>query len=810
MPTDLRHAARLFARRPWFTATVVATLALGIGANAAIFSLVRAVLLRPLPYHEPDRLVFGWTASTGEPLAHNRHGILTGTQAIEWSRRAATLESIAFIDSWSNNLAPQMDLLQSEGAERLRGAFVTPNFFELLGVRAAVGRTFASTDEHSANSLVVISDAFWRSRLGADPSVVGRPIDLVSGRVTRAPRRSIVAGVLPPGFRFTYPLETEVWAVLPWASVRPSRILQYQMIARLRTGVGPGQAQAELTPILQEVVRSYGGSEESVRTRAALVESLPVHVSAGARPGMLLLAAGAGVVMLIACVNIALLLLALIVDRRREMAVRGAIGGTRARIARQLLTESALLSGSGAVLGVILAFSLMPTLRALVPPIIPRADEIAVDGYVLAFAAGSAVVVALACGLAPVWHAHVRDVQAALKQSSASTTGDRSVGLWRSSIVVTQVSVVFSLLVAASLLLNSYWRMQLVDLGFDGRGLLTMEMRLLSSKYHDAGRRAEFQRLVLERIRALPGVQQASMTSAVPMRGVDFVMSVRPVGGTDHRPANMRPVDPAYFSLMRIRLVSGRLFTERDDDRAQRVAIVSASYAESLFGGESPLGKRLDFGADQPEIVGIVADVRHVAVTERPLPALYLPRAQRPNELICLLVRPDPGSHNVAAAVRAAVHSVDPDQPVEKITTLDRVLRDSTADARFHTLSTVGFAGVAVVLALAGLAGVVARSLTERVRELAIRMSLGAHARHLVRQAVVSAMIPVAVGLAAGAFGAWAVSRLLARFLFEVSPADPTTYVGAAALLLTAAGAACYLPARRAAQIDPMAALKVD
>jgi len=810
MLTDVRHALRLFARTPSFTAAIVCTLALGIGANTAIFSLVRAVLLRPLPYHEPDRLVFAWNERGGRPMTHERHGILTGTHVLEWSRRASALQSVAAIDSWSNNLAPRMDLLRPEGAERLRGAFVTPNFFELLGVRAALGRTFDSRDESADTPLVVISEAFWRHRLGADGSIIGQPMDLVTGRSQRASTRYTVMGVLPPGFRFTYPLETEVWAILPWTRIAPSRALQYQMVARLRSSVTDGQAQAELTPILQEIVRGYGVPEDRLREYVALVETVPEHVLAEVRPGVLLLVAGAGVVMLIACVNVALLLLALIVDRRREIALRAAIGGTRLRLARQLLAESSMLAGTGAVLGLALARILMPGLRAAVPSMVPRADEIALDWSVLAFVGIVTVVTALGCGLAPVWHAKLKDVQEGLRQSSASATGDRLVVLWRRAIVVAQVGVVFVLLIAASLLLHSFWRMQRVDLGFEGKDLITMEMRLLNPKYHQPNRMTAFQSQVLERIRALPGVQQASMTSAVPMRGVDFTYGINAVGRTERRWANMRPVDPAYFSLMRIPLKAGRLFADRDDARAPKVAIVSEAYARSLFEEGSPLGKQLDLGADRPEIVGVVGDVRHVGVTKAPLPALYLPRAQHPIEQICLVVRPMPGAAGVPAAVRAAVLSVDPEQPVENITTLDRIVRESTAEERFYTVSTAGFAIVAVLLAVAGLGGVVSRTVTERVREIAIRMSLGAQPRQLVRLAVGHAMLPVAIGLAAGAGGAWAASKLLARFLFEVSPVDALTYGAAAILLAASALAACYVPARRAARVEPIAALKAD
>jgi putative ABC transport system permease protein len=809
MLTDVRHAIRFFRRRPAFTVAIVLTLGLGIGANTSIFTLVRAVLLRPLPYQEPHRLVVAWRDWSGRPSTHTGHGIFTGADVIEIHRRSTAFDSIAVVDSWGNNLRSQVDLVRPDGAERLRGAFVTPNFFELLGVRAALGRTFDSRDVDAP--LVVLSDAFWRRRFGADPSIVGLPLELTAGRgAERQPMRYLVAGVLPSRFRFTYPLETEVWGVLPWARIRPARTLEYQLLARLKPGVTADRAQAEVTPIVQDLARANGAPESYVRLQVAPVEPLTEHVTAEARPGVLLLIGAAAIVLLIACVNVALLLIALLMDRRREFALRSAIGGTRRRIVRQLFVECAMLAGAGAVLGVALTGIVVPALRAFVPTVVPRGDEISLDWLVLGFAGALAVLTAIACSLAPFGHAGSRDVQGGLRHSSGSITGDRSVISWRRAIVATQVAVVFTLLVAASLLLHSFWRMQQVDLGFQGEGVVTMEMRLLAPRYRQKGRIAEFQRQVLERIRALPGVEQASLTSSVPMRGVDFIMSLRAVGGAERTAANARSVDPEYFSLMRIKLLAGRVFTAADDDRASRVAIVSQAYGRALFGDQRAIGKQLNLEPQHAEIVGVVADVRHVDVTKAPMPAVYFARAQDPTELICIVVRSSPGAGDVAAAVRAAVQSVDPGQPVEHVTTLDRIVRESTADERFYTWTTAGFGLIAVLLAVAGLAGVVSRTVTERVREIAIRLSLGAQPRDLVRLAIRHGMAAVGIGLGAGALGAWTTTRLLTRFLFDVSPLDPLSFAAAGALLTGASLAACYLPARRVTRVEPMMALKTD
>src|SRR5262245_59555979 len=376
MFADIRHALRLFRRRPAFTAAIVVTLALGIGATTAIFSLVRAVLLRPLPYADPDRLVFAWRSpgfarGTEHPA---KHGTLTGRHIDDWARQSAAFDSIAVVFSWDGNLDPQMDLVGADTAERLRGAYVTPNFFELVGARAALGRTFDSRDAAGAAPLVVLSDAFWRRRFGADPAVVGRTLELMAGRGSARGRRTphLVAGVLPPAFRFTYPEETEVWSMLPWERIQPTDAILYQLVGRLRPGVSRAAAQAELTAIMVARYRERGFPESRLREMTALVEPVPEHVAAPVRPGVLLLVAGAGVVLLIACVNVTLLLLALIVDRRREIALRAALGAAGGRIVRQMLVEGSVLALTGGALGIAVAGILMPALRSVVPAIVPR------------------------------------------------------------------------------------------------------------------------------------------------------------------------------------------------------------------------------------------------------------------------------------------------------------------------------------------------------------------------------------------------------------------------------------------------------
>jgi putative ABC transport system permease protein len=809
---DLRHAFRLMRRAPGFTAAAILTLALGVGVNTAVFSLVRAVLLRPLPYQEPDRLV-SIARNYQAPGQRARRGILTGKEVHLFRDRATTLAESAVVHVYSFELSSPVDLFLPDGAERLRGGLVTSNFFEVLGVRAALGRLFSSRDDDAA-PVAVLSDGYWRRRFAADPAVVGKTVDMMQvGRFETRPRRFTIVGVLPARFRFTYPRETEVWAIFPWSEVRPTNALEYELVGRLRPGVESGEAQAELTSLMRQMLQQDPrASKDYIANTSVLATTLPELARAEARPGVLLLVAVAGVVLLIACINVILLMLARMVEREREIAVRAAIGARLGAFARQLLVESAMLVAVAAGTGVLAAFLLQPVLRALVPPLVPRGDELTVDLQVLAFAGGLSVLLALVCGLAPLWQARASDIHDTLKQTATTASGGRHLAMWRNAVVMVQVAVVLVLLVGAALLLHSFWRLRHVDLGYDGRNVITMEMSLLREPYrNDTAVQATraFERDLMERVRALPGVTEASVTTSVPMRGVDFRRYVSPVNGPEQL-ANERTVDYAYFKVMRIPIVAGRAFTEHDTETSPPVAVVSQRFARTAFGDRNPIGEHLDLRDRKPEIVGVAGDVRHVSVTEAPLPAYYLPQTQDPTGVLCLVVRTQGDRAAQAAAIRKVIYAIDPRQPVERITTLDRIVEQTTSEDRFYAVTTGAFAGAALLLALAGLFGVVARNVAERTRELAIRTALGADARVLVRFAIVRGLRPVVLGTAAGLVGAYWLSRLLQRFLFEVSPLEPWAYGAAAALLLAAATVACYLPARRATCVDPVSALRAE
>jgi putative ABC transport system permease protein len=621
--TDLRDAVRLLARTRGFTLTVVVILALGIGANTAVFTIVRAVLLRPLPYHEPDRLVYVWSGL--ETAQGNRHGILTGTDIADYTSRNTTLGSYAVLKSWETGLDGKLDLLRGGSAERLRGVLATPNFFDLLGVRAALGRTLLPSDAEGEPA-VVLSDALWHRTFGGDPAVIGETLTLRTGREKRGWVTYRVVGVMPASFGFTYPEDTELYVAMPWTSIAPGRALQYQLIARMKPGIAAAQAQAELTAVAKDIARSrdYPAQyrDQMIRRAAVMVEPLPEHLKSEVRPGVLLLAGVAGLVLLIACVNLGLLVLARAVDRSREFAMRSALGAGPRRLVRQLIAEGIALAAAGGITGTAAAMAAMPVLRWLVPPVVPRANEITLDVHVLAFALASTFITAVVCGLTPAWLALGRHVQSALRQSGGGATAGRALSFSRRLVVGVQVAVVLLLLVGAGLLLHSFWRMHRVDLGFDADGVVTMEMRLLNPKYRQPGRIAAFERDLLDRVRAVPGVERASLTTSVPMRGVDFLMVVGPKGGRA-KFGHSRSVDHDYFAMMQIPILAGRGFTSNDADGNTPVMIVSQSYGRSHFGNLNPIGRTIHLDDRDVEIVGVAGDVRAADVVRDPAPAFY-------------------------------------------------------------------------------------------------------------------------------------------------------------------------------------------
>ena len=815
---DLRYAARGFSRRPGFTAALVATLALGIGVNTIVFSVARAVLLRPLPYADPEQLVMLWHQDKADPP---ERGLVTVAQFLGWRAYQSALTDLAAIEIWQRNPGSRMDFASEQGVERLRGALVTPNFFPLLGVRAALGRTFGEEiATANDNQVVVLSDALWR-RLGGDPSIIGRPLRLTvarpnpdTGRQERPTLPFTVIGVLPPGVRFTYPQETELWAPLLWSSVEsaPRRSIQYQVVGRIKPDVTVSQAQANMAVAAEAFVSV--NRDESIWARMTVrVEPLHAYVTGEARPTVVLLMGVVCVLLLLACVNAANLLLARMVDRRREMALRTALGASPARIVRQLVLEVGTLTVAGGTAGLVLAGLSLPVLHTLIPPALPRGNEVGIDGWVLAFASALSVMIVCLVGIVPGAWATRLDPQRALQRSGHASTADLQATLWQRGLVVSQVAAVFVLVVGAGLLLDSVRRLQSIELGFDGDDVLTMEMRLLNDEYREEQRRRAFADEVLDSVRAVPGVVEASMSSSIPFRGTDGMLSLASpsVPAFEQRViANFRAVERDFFSLMRIPLQSGRWFDERDAASGPTVAILSESAARMLFPDGEPIGEFVTVGGRGAEIVGIVGDARWLRIDEPPSPAVYVPKSQLPSSLICLVMRTAPGVAGVASRVRDAIRAVDPRQPVQGITTIDQIVASSLAERRFSAVAAAVFALLALALAVAGIYGVVARMVSVRTREIGIRRAHGAETLDILQWVILGAARPIGLGLVVGTVAGFWGLRVVRSYLFEVTPTNPVAYVAAGALLIVVGALACVLPARRATKVDPMVVLRAE
>ncbi|HEY3884226.1 MAG TPA: ADOP family duplicated permease, partial [Vicinamibacterales bacterium] len=704
----------------------------------------------------------------------------------------------------------------SDRTERLRGAFATPNLFTVLGVHAAHGRVFSADDGDAALlQEAVISDRLWRRSFAGDPAIVGRTIHVLGGR-PRGPLDLTIVGVLPSDFRYSYPDDTEIWAPLVAPRTRIIRGSMFgQVVARLVPGVTITQASSELTALEGRMAAEH--PTEGFHGHLVVATPFRQQLTRTARPLMVTLGVVAVFVLLIACVNVANLLLARSVARGRELAVRTALGASRRRLLWQITIESALLGGLGGTVGLGVLLAALPVWQAVVPTSLPRGDEMRIDASVLAVCAGAAVAAILIGALAAFVFGASRSPLARLKEGGSGQPGDARAATWRRAVVTVQVAVVFTLLVGAGLLLESFWRLSHVDLGYDGRQVLTMDMRVLGSQTGSDDRIMRIQSDILDAVRALPGVTEAAMTSAVPLRGTDWVIGLNvalPGQPAKAASANLREVSPEYFEVMRIPRVSGRLLDAHDAARSAKVAVVSQSFARILAGDGPVIGRRLHgdrSGDEVAEIVGVVGDVRTQTIAKEAMPAIYVPRAQDPSELICLVIRTAPGQlQSVTAATRAAIHRVAPMLPAEHVTTLDAIVSQSIADRRFDTAATTAFAGVGLLLAIVGLAGVVSRSIVERVREIAVRAALGADGARLRRMIVGEALRPVMVGLMGGLLTASWLTTWLQTQLYQVHPRDPLTFGGAMVFLALVATIAAYVPARSATTIDPMEALRAE
>jgi predicted permease len=808
---DLRYAIRTLRRAPGFTTVVVLTLALGIGANTAVFSVVNGVLLRPLPLPEPERLVYiGWRWGDGE-----FNTTMTAFKYAFLREHARVFEGVSTEQAWLTELGEDWD--------EVRGLRATPDVFRVNGIAPVLGRAF--TDEEArpgAGPVVVLSDAVWRTRFDADPAVLGRAVRL--GGVPHT-----VVGVLPAGVRLP---EVPDYAdfVVPYV-VEPDPRDEghnYRMRARLAPGVTRERAEAELRALSARFREAHPELMDADEIGFTLLGYGDVFVGGLARTLWLLLGA-VGFVLLIACANVAHLMLARAITREREIAVRTAIGAGRGRIVRQLVAESLVLAVAGAALGVLLAGWSMDALLALAPAGLPRMEEITLDWRVLGFTLAVALATGLAFGLAAAAHAFRVDPAAPLRGARQAGTPARRRA--RAAIATAEAALAVVLLTGAGLLIRSFFELRGVDAGFEPQHVLAVEFRRTPPEYADVARARQFEDALLARIRRLPGVLSAAASSALPLESqFNFPMTV--VGRPDATRGDVqwRAVGPAYFETLRIPLLRGRAFTEQDGASGPPVVIIDELFARKYFPGEDPIGKRIDIGTfqgrevipgfDEPEreIVGVVGAVHVLRLDEAPIETMYIPRAQAPQAfdlggLATLAVRVDPRAGRAAAlapALLAEMRALEPRMPAPHFREMTDVVGASMAHERFNTVLLGVFAALALMLTAIGIYGIATYAAQQRAREIAIRVALGAQHGAVVRQALREGMAPVALGLGAGVVAAAALTRLMSGLLFGVSPTDPRTFAAVPVMLAALAGLAIWLPARRAAAADPMEMLRQE
>jgi predicted permease len=794
---DLRYAGRSLRRSPGFTAVAMLALTLGIGANTAVFTVVNGVLLRPLPFSESGRLFL--ISYTPKHSVFFNGPVLSDRHYLEFQRQHQAFEHMTTFGQNSVTLTGAGD------AVRVPAAMITSSFFPVLRVNPAMGRAFLPEDEQPGGSgVALLSDKLWRSRFGADPNILGKTIALDgSGHK--------VVGIMPADFKFPY--EAELW--LPLAVVNdPHNTFSRPAVGRLRPGVSAPQAQAELEALSRHLPVEPGQSKNDMALEILPLKDLLVG---NIRKSLLIFMGAVGFVLLIACVNVANLLLMRAASRQREIAVRSALGARRLRLIRQLLTESMLISLGGGICGTLLAVWGVPALLALAPAgRIPRIDEIHIDGWVLGFSFGLAAFTGILFGLAPAFQATRRELRESLNQSGYAVT--RGHERLRNALVVSEIALALVLLTGAGLMLKSFLRMRAVNPGFRPENILTMTVDLPGSVYQTTTVMQAFHARSLAKLSHLPGVSAAGAVNWLPLlpmliRGGFHVEDGLPPHFVVDKPG----VSPEYFRVMGIRLLSGRGFTEHDDSSAPGVAVISQAVARAIWPDADPIGKRVTL-EDHPEpqdwltIVGVVDDVKQQGLTKKPDPAIYqpYPQVRRPFFLshMTFVVRTGANAQGVAAAMRGVLQEVDKNQAVRSITPMTDVVAATTAEPWFQARLISVFSIVALLLSAIGIYGVLAYAVTERTREIGIRMALGAKKSDVLRMVLNRSLVLVTAGMALGIAGALAVTRVLAKFLFEVKPTDPATFAMVAALLAAVALFAGLLPARRATKVDPLVALR--
>lgn len=805
---DIRAGYRQMRSRPALTVVALVTLALGIGANTAVFSVVNSVLLRPLPYPDSDALL---RVSEDRPMGRGRPmAVLTNETYHAWLERTTTLDQIAAY-------SPRAYTLTGRGeARRLLGASVSASLFPMLRTSPALGRSFRADEEAPpGNRVVILSDAAWRSLFDADPAAVGRSM-ILDGAAHE------IVGVMPPGFFFP-DHDAEIWTPHfvppPSRDLRERSVFAFAALARLKPGVSLQQAEAEGRTVVRGLFAEGAGPRTPLdASRPPDVRLIPLkeEMVRGIRPALLILMAVVAIVLLIAVVNLTNLLLARGAERRREIAIRTAIGAGRMRLVRQLLTESLLLAAAGASAGLVLAWALQRTLPALAPDNFPRIEELSLDSRVLAFTLAVTVVSALLFGSAPALQALRLSLSRALGEAAySSSSGLRFVrgNRTRLTLAIGELGMALLLLVGAGLLAKSFARLIDVKPGYDPANVLTARLTLPPSTY-SGERSAQFYDALLEKVSALADVAAAGTIGTLPLSpGLMMVGFDLPSRGTDAGPATagIRIVSPGYLAAMGLRLLEGRFLADSDRSGSRPVVVVNEAFVRTYFPGESLIGRELPLSRTPSEVVGIVGDVRHTGLDSTPQPEVYVAYRQSDQvrasaAYLVVRVRRDPLA--LVPALRAVVRSIDPDIPLENVMTMEARLSASVAQPRFYAVLLGGFAALALALAIVGVYGVLAYSVRQRRREIGVRMAVGADAENIVRLVMRQGAAMIATGLAVGLLAAFLTSQAVSTLLFGVTARDPMVFATAVVVLGCVGLLACYLPARNAARIDPLEVLR--
>lgn len=798
---DLRYGIRLLRQAPGFTAIAICALALGIGANTAIFSTVDSVLLRALPYQDPDRLVLVWEDASFMSFPKDTPAV---GNYVDWKNRNHVFTDMA---AARDNIAT----LAADGPpEQVSGQNVTSNFFSVLGVRPVLGRVFTEEEDRTAAPVAVISYSLWQRRYLGDPNLAGKPI-LISGN------KFTVIGVMPRDFVFRY-REIDFWlpARFTPAQLTDRRAHFLNVVARLKPEASLQSAREEMRAIARRLEQEHSENAQV----GVVVEPIKDDVLGNTRAALWVLMAAAGFVLMIACANLASLLLARAVGRQREMAVRAALGAGRGRLIRQMVSESLLLSTSGGALGLWVALAGMKVLARLVPTGLPGSAAPAMDARLLGFTLALSLVTGLLFSIVPAIQASRASLNERLKQGGRAAIGGSTRGV-RDVLVVAEVAAALVLLVGAGLMLQTLARLRAIDIGFRSDHLLTMRTALPFNKYREPAKRLAYLSRVQDGVRVLPGVQSVAFTSLLPFvsqgntQGFHVEGQLEPPDGQG-QDALFRMVTNDYLKTMGVRLLDGRLFNSSDEADSQLVAIVNETFGKRYWPSQSAVGHRITFRWPDPEwrtIAGVVADVRERGYEPEMKPGVYVPYSQlagsfTPPENLVVRVSGDPLA--LAGAVRRIIAGVDPEQPIAAVRTMDDIIDLSVSDRRQQMTLLGAFAGLALLLASIGLYGVLSYAVTQRSREIGLRMALGASASSVVQLIVGRGLTLTGAGLGIGLALAWALTRAMRNLLYGVKASDPLTYAGVAALLGTIALVACWIPARRATKIDPIVILREE